>query len=186
MRNTAKMIIVLTIIGLVSGAALVLMYEYASPLIETNQKKEIKEAIFKIFPEGKTYREKSSMGEAVFEVKDAGGNLLGYAFTAEGNGYQGAIKMMAGIKADLRTFFGIEILESQETPGLGQEIAKSEFKMQFKGLKASPEITYVKNKPPAKPNEIQAITGATISSSAVVSMLNERIAKIRNAMRKLQ
>ena len=178
MRNTMRMISVLTIVGLISGATLVLMYEYASPLISDNQKKETREAIFKIFPGGKRYKEKIIKGETVFEVKDAKGALLGYAFLAEGNGYQGTIKLMAGIKPDARTMVGIEILESQETPGLGQEIATDEFKAQFKNLRALPEITYIKNVPPTKPNEIQAITGATVSSSAVCSILNEKIKKL--------
>jgi electron transport complex protein RnfG len=186
MRSAIKMIGVLTLIGLISGAMLVFMYEYANPLIVDNQKKEIKKAIFKIFPGGKSYKEKTIEEEAVFEVKDIAGRLLGYAFLAEGNGYQGTIKMMAGINPDLKAMAGIEILESQETPGLGQEITEDKFKTQFKGLKTRPEITCVKDRPPAKPNEIQAITGATVSSSAVVSILNEKIEKIRNAMRKLQ
>ena len=90
---------------------------------------------------------------------------------------------MAGIKPNLESISGIEILESQETPGLGQEITKEEFKSQFRSLSALPEITYVKNKKPTRPNEIQAITGATVSSSAVCSILNEKIAKIRKALK---
>jgi electron transport complex protein RnfG len=179
MRNTVKMISVLTIIGLVSGAALVLMYEYASPLIINNQKRELKEAIFKIFPKAKSYGKKVLNNEKVFEVKGDAGGIMGYAFLAEGNGYQGTIKVMAGIKPDLETLAGIEILESQETPGLGQEIASDKFRAQFKGLRVLPEITYVKNRPPTKPAEIQAITGATVSSSAIVSILNEKIKAIR-------
>ena len=132
-------------------------------------------AIFKIFPKGKEYKRRTVEDSAVFTVLDARQNVLGYAFLAQGNGYQGTIKMMAGIKTDLRTLTGLEILESQETPGLGQEITGASFKGQFNGLKAQPAITYVKNRKPTKPNEIEAITGATISSRAVVSILNETI-----------
>lgn len=179
MRNTAKMISVLTIVGLISGAALVFVYNYANPLILKNQKDEMKKAIFKIFPEGKTYDEETVDKIAVFKVQDEKDAFLGYAFLAEGNGYQGAIKMMAGIKPDLETLVGIEILESQETPGLGQEITTDKFESQFKDLKTTPPIDYVKNVKPANPNEIQAITGATISSRAVVTILNETIEIIK-------
>lgn len=185
MRKTARMISVLTIVGLVSGALLVFMYEYASPIIANNRKEETKQAIFKIFPGGKNYTEKTIPAvDAVFEVKDARGALLGYAFLAEGNGYQGVIKMMAGIEPDLKTLAGIEILESQETPGLGMEITQDRFRAQFRGLEILPEITYVKNEPAVKPGEIQAITGATVSSGAVVSVLNEKIALIRKELSK--
>lgn len=185
MRNTIKMIIVLTVVGLVSGAALVSMYKYAHPLIVDNQKKETKKAIFVIFPGAKSYEEKNIGEDVIFKVKDKKGSLLGYTFLAEGNGYQGTIKLMAGIKPDMETLVGIEILESQETPGLGQEITQDKFKDQFKGLNASPEITYVKNKKPEKPNEIQAITGATISSRAVVTILNEKIKTIKKYAKSL-
>jgi Na+-translocating ferredoxin:NAD+ oxidoreductase subunit G len=183
MRNTIKMISVLTVVGLISGAALVLVYQYASPLIDNNQKNEVKSAIFKIFPETKTYEEKEIDENPYFIVKDNAGKLLGYAFIATGNGYQGEIKMMAGIESDLKTMVGIEILESQETPGLGQEISGDNFKNQFKGLTAEPEIIYIKNAKPTKPNEIEAVTGATISSRAVCSILNDTIAKIKGKIK---
>jgi len=179
MKNTAKMISVLTIVGLLSGAVLALVYSYANPLIARNQKDETEKAIFKIFPEAKNYDKESAGEEDVFKVKDESGKLLGYAFIAKGNGYQGVITIMAGIKPDLETMVGIEVLDSQETPGLGQEITTEKFESQFKGLKASPEITYVKNKKPDKPNEIQAITGATISTRAVCEILNDSIEALK-------
>ncbi|MFC1576642.1 FMN-binding protein [Candidatus Omnitrophota bacterium] len=179
MRNTLKMIIVLTAVGLISGATLVFTYKYASPLIKNNKRKEIESAIFSIYPSAKNYDKKTVHEKMIFEVKDGSGKLLGYAFLAKGNGYQGTIKLMAGISTDFKTVKGIEILESQETPGLGQEIASDKFRSQFKGLKTEPEITYIKNKKPEKRNEIQAVTGATISSRAVVSILNETIDKLK-------
>jgi len=179
MNNTLKMIIVLTLVGFISGTTLVFTYKYASPLIIENQNKEMERAIFSIFPDAKTYDEKSADDSGVFVVKDKSGKTLGYAFTAEGNGYQGTITLMAGIKTDLETLVGIEVLDSQETPGLGQEITTDSFRSQFRGLKVSPEITYVKERKPDKPNEIQAITGATISSRAVCEILNDRIEKLK-------
>jgi len=183
MKKVLQMIYVLTFVGLVSGATLVFVYQYADPLIAENQANETKEAVFKIFPDAKNYKEETIAGEAVFRVNDKNGKLLGYAFVAAGNGYQGTIKLMAGIENDLETLVGIEVLESQETPGLGQEIIQPEFKSQFRGLKASPEITYIKNQKPTKPNEIEAITGATVSSSAVVTILNERIKIIKEHLK---
>ncbi|OGW75102.1 MAG: hypothetical protein A2Z72_05650, partial [Omnitrophica bacterium RBG_13_46_9] len=146
MRKTFQMIFVLTFVGLISGAALAFIYRYANPLIIENQKNETEQAIFKIFPDGKSYNTKTVKGEDLFTVKDKDNASLGYAFLAEGYGYQGTISIMAGIKLDLETLVGIEILESQETPGLGQEITQDKFKSQFKGLKTSPEITYTKDK----------------------------------------
>ena len=183
MRGTIKMISVLTVIGLISGISLALVYNYASPLIEKNQNKKTEQAIFTIFPEGKKYTASGIKEENVFKVTDGKGCLLGLAFLAEGNGYQGTIKIMAGIKTDLKTLIGIEILESQETPGLGQEITENNFKEQFKNLSTVPEIIYIKNVKPTKPNEIEAITGATISSRAVVAILNDEIKEINERVK---
>lgn len=182
MRKAIHIISVLTVVGLVSGASLVFVYRYAKPLIAENQQNETKEAIFKVFPEAHAYEEIKKDDEKIFLVKDKRANNLGYAFIAEGNGYQGKIKLMAGIRTDLVTLSGIEILESQETPGLGQGIEEGTFKKQFINLKTLPFISYVKEKKPEKENEIQAITGATISSKAVIAILNEKIEKIRKIL----
>ena len=152
-------------------------------MIAGNQEKETREAIFKVFSGAHSYEKIRMDNEEIFLVKDESGSNLGYAFIAEGDGYQGKIRLMAGIKNDLVTLSGIEILESQETPGLGQEISGEDFKKQFADLMNSSSISYVKNKKPEKPNEIQAITGATISSRAVVAILNDKIKEIRMSLR---
>ena len=76
MRNTTRMLIVLTVVGLISGATLVLMYQYAQPLIVKNQKSEMEQAIFDIFPAAKDYDKKGSGENVFFEVKDTDGKLL--------------------------------------------------------------------------------------------------------------
>lgn len=167
-----RMVIVLGVVGLISGTSLVLVYNYATPLIEANQKRELEEAIFKIVPGATGYKAVTKEDEEFFEVYDKNEKLLGYAVIAEGNGYQGKIKLIAGIKKDLANLYGIEILESQETPGLGGEIASDKFKGQFKNLKVFPKI------------EVEAITGATISSQSVMNILNEKIAKVIEILKK--
>ncbi|GAG04135.1 unnamed protein product [marine sediment metagenome] len=183
MRKSIRMILVLAIVGFVSGGSLALVYKYALPQIEFNQKKELDAAIFKVFSQGKEYEVITEEDETFFKVLDKRKNLLGYAFIAEGNGYQGVIKLMVGIKSDLNTLSGMEVLESVETPGLGGEITNQDFKKQFVNLRTIPEIVCVKTKP-TKSNEIQAITAATISSKSVVNIINERIEKIRNLLKR--
>ncbi len=115
----------------------------------------------------------------VFVGKDDNGETVGYAFIAEGAGYAGNISIMAGADKKLSELRGLYVMEQLETPGLGNRIAEDRFQDQFKGVKISPQIEYVKNKKPSKDNEIQAITGATISSKAVVDNLNKSIARIK-------
>jgi len=178
MNNSLKMIVVLVTVSLVSGAALVFVYNYAQPQIVANQEKQLKEAIFKVLPGAKTYETITKDGEEIYIGKNARGNVVGYAFLAKGSGYQGEILIIAGLKPGLDKIIGIEILKSVETPGLGGMIRSDDFKDEFKGLLTTPKISLVKGAP-EQPNEVQAITGATVSSKAVVNILDGKIKKIR-------
>ncbi|MFH1553121.1 MAG: RnfABCDGE type electron transport complex subunit G [Candidatus Omnitrophota bacterium] len=176
-----KMIVALTAVGIISGSTLVLVYNYAMPKIKINVSKETESAIKNIFPEAdqiKSFKEKD-----VYQVLDKSGKLLGYAFVAEGNGYQGLIKLIVGVDSGVSKMQGMEVLESQETPGLGAEIASKDFRAQFEGLALDHPIEYVKNQKPDQPYQIEAITGATISSRAVVTLLNERIEEINKLLK---
>ena len=182
-NNVVKMIVALTAVGVISGASLVFVYNSTMPKIKVNINKETDQAIKNIFPTvDKAERVGKVKRDGIFRVKDSKGKLLGYAFIAVGNGYQGKIKMLAGIDPKLATLHGMEVLESQETPGLGAEIAGKDFRKQFLGLSVSHAIEYVKAKKPEKPYQIEAITGATISSRAVVKILNKKIAQVREVV----
>jgi len=107
---------------------------------------------------------------------------IGYSLPWEGNGFQGKIGIMIGLSIDLSTITSIEILEQVETPGLGTKVTEDPFRKQFSGLKAEPQVDWVKGAPPTKPNEIQTITGATISSKAIVAIVNDGLSTARAAM----
>ena len=183
MKNAIRMISVLVVVGLVSGSLLVCVYNYASPLIKKNEEKELKEAIFKVLPGIERCNDIKKDGITLYEGIDKRGNVKGYVFIAEGNGYQGTIRMIAALDKDLRHLTGLEVLESSETPGLGAEITKDFFKEQFQNLSVLPDIAFTKGTP-SQDNEIQAITGATISTRAVVEILNKEIEKIRTVLGK--
>lgn len=175
------MMVSLSVVCVISSVILVFVYNYSIPKIEINIKEETKKAIETIFPD--LDKVENVEGDKIFSVMDASGNLLGYAFLAESSGYQGTIKLVAGMDEGLSSLKGIEVLESQETPGLGDEIKSDKFRGQFKGLEATSAIEYVKNQKPSKPCQIEAITGATISSRAVVNALNSAIAEVRQVLK---
>ena len=107
------------------------------------------------------------------EAFDADGNISGYAFTVTENGYGGKIKMMVGINPD-GTVSNVAVLSADnETPGLGQNIKKDSFLDQF--INKTGSLTVTKNAA-ASDTEIQAITSATISSSAVTRAVNSALA----------
>ena len=175
-----KMVTALAAVGVISAVLLVFVYNYSIPKINENVNKATQEGIRNIFPEADKVDQTSMDG--VYEVKDKSGKDLGYAFTAVGNGYQGPIQLIAGVNPDMTTMTGMEVLESQETPGLGAEIA-GDFSKQFSGLSITNDIEYIKNKKPEEPNQVEAITGATISSRAVVNILNQRVQELRGQIK---
>ena len=67
-----------------------------------------------------------------------------------------------------------------ETPGLGTKVTETEFKNQFNGLQCETEVDWIKGVAPSEPNEIQAVTGATISSKSVVQIVNDGLQALRN------
>ena len=106
------------------------------------------------------------------------GNFEGYCITVAPQGFGGAINMIVGIDADFN-YTGIKIVSMAETPGLGAKAQEPEFYSQFANEKKG-TLSVVKNKPNPNENEIQAISGATISSKAVTDGANSalEIAKI--------
>ncbi len=182
MKDAVKMISVLAIVGVFSGGVLVGVYNYASPLIEDNEARALEEAIYKVLPEAKSYNDITKDGIVIYEGLGEQGELVGYAFKAGGFGYQGVIEIIAAADTELKELKGMEVLESSETPGLGAEIMKEPFKKQFRGLSVLPKITFTKDKV-TRDNEIQAITGATISTNAVVEILNKEIARVRRVLK---
>lgn len=182
MTNRPKMIAVLTLFASISGGVLSLVYLFSSPLIEENMLEEQRKSIFLVVPGAERY-EKIQKGEVeYFECTDGSGTTVGFALPAQGNGYQGVIKLMIGLTPDLDRITGIKVLEQVETPGLGGRIGESDFQDQFQGIRTDPAVDYVKNKKPEKETEIQAITGATISSRSVVAIINKSISKFKEVL----
>lgn len=105
-------------------------------------------------------------------VKD--GENIGYIFTVDEKGYGGTVSVMTAINTD-GTVAAVEIIDaSNETPGLGQNVKNSNFYTQFKGL--ADNITVIRGgSANADNNEINAVTGATISSKAVTKAVNRAL-----------
>lgn len=182
MNDFTKMFLNLTVVGSVSGVLLAAAFHYADPLIQANREKELKEAIFVVLPEAKDYKvhEKTVDNKklTVYEGVDKEGAPVGIAFKAEGGGFQGNISLMVGLNLDYLRLKGIKVLEQVETPGLGNRIGEPKFEDQFKGVEITPKVEYIKNRKPDKPNQIQSITGATISSDAVVKNVNNYLSMV--------
>ena len=184
MKEITHILATLTIIGIIAGGSLSLVNNWAAPKILINQKAETERAIFLVHLDGKKYEELKNAGFEVYKVFDQSDKSVGYSLVYAGNGFQGKIKMMIGLTEDLNKITSIEILEQSETPGLGTKILEPPYKDQYKGLTPTPDIKLVKGVAPSSPNEVQAITGATISSRAAVTIANEGINKLKALLEK--
>lgn len=114
--------------------------------------------------------EKCSDGGIEYYTAIKGGETAAYIFTESAKGYGGDVSVMTAVKPD-GTVAGVAILDvSNETPGLGQNAAKESFYSQYAGLKKG--VSLLKNGAKAENNEVDAVTGATITSTAVTRAVN--------------
>ena len=185
--SSLRLVLTLAIAGLISGIAIIGIYESTLPTITANKARELREAVFKVLPgvsqmQQLVYRdgelvateERRKDEQAVYGGYDERGDFVGYAIPAAGPGFQDTIGLLYGYTPQRKLVLGMEVLESRETPGLGDKIYKdAEFVGSFSALSTEPKIVAVKKGTKARPNEIDAITGATISSKAVVRIINE-------------
>jgi len=177
MRYVLKIVLALTITCGACAFSLAFVSRVTKDKIEQNARKRIEDAIMRLAPETKKIEEVKAAG-GIYQLYDAKNSLVSLAFLAEGDGYQGKIKMLGVIAPSLERMQGVEIIDSVETPGLGARIAEDFFKDQFKTLRVAPAIECVKDKVSAD-NQISAITGATISSRAVANIMNKRVAELK-------
>ena len=184
--ESIKNTISLTIITLVAGLLLGLVYEITKDPIAKQQQKAKEEAYKEVFAEADSFEEielnaekvSSSLEKQGFDaaideamrVLDKDGNLAGYVLTVtDHEGYGGDIQFAMGVKTD-GTVNGISFLSISETAGLGMKAVEDDFKNQFAGKKVE-NFSYTKNGASAE-NEIDAISGATITTNAVTNGVN--------------
>ncbi len=185
--SSLRLVLTLAIAGLVSGMAIIGIYEATLPTITENKARELREAVFKVLPgvsqmQALVYRDGELIvveapdkdEPVIYGGYDEQGDFVGYAMPAAGPGFQDTIGILYGYNPAEKIVVGMEVLESRETPGLGDKIYKDAvFVGGFSALSVEPEIVAVKKGTKSQPNEIDAITGATISSKAVVRIINE-------------
>ncbi|MGG5461696.1 RnfABCDGE type electron transport complex subunit G [Clostridium sp. B9] len=177
MRENLKLGLILCLITSFAGVFLGLANEFTKEVIAQNSKlssddlKELLPNANKIEDFTFEKSEDSSVSE-VFEAK-SNSNTEGYVIKVSPKGFNGAIDMVVGINNE-GEIGGIKVLSQAETPGLGARIEETEFTDKFKNLTVNDEIKIVKSSPNNN-TEIQGLTGATISSNAVLSGVNDAL-----------
>ena len=117
---------------------------------------------------------------SVYEARSQD-ELRGWGVKARGQGYADTIELLVGLSPGLETITGLFVLDQKETPGLGNKIITEAWRGQFIGASAKGTLVVVKTGA-AKPGEIDAVTGATISSKSVAAMINTAIGDLRKPL----
>lgn len=192
MKGIVKNTVIITLITLIAGVLLGLVYEITKDPIAKQNELAKQEACEKVFDGAESFDAVITGEDAdiqayiteagytaqtideVMEAKDASGNVLGYVLTVtSGEGYGGDIQFTMGVKED-GTVNGISFLSISETAGLGMKADTDEFKGQFADKNVT-SFTVTKTGASAD-DEIDAISGATITSNAVTNGVNAGLA----------
>ena len=157
---------------------LLLGSEGAQTLVAKGQKLTIKSHEVKVEEAG------NPVFYNVYEARYPDGKLAGWVAKASGQGYSDKIELLVGFDPAVKTITGIFILDQKETPGLGNNIISVDWRKQFEGLKTSQPIVVTKVEA-KEPNEINAITGATISSRSVTKLINTTVNNLHQPLRQM-
>lgn len=182
-------------IATISGLLVVLVYQVTLPIISENQRVRTERAVFQVIPGAVAKRDfvladgrltsagQGAQGERVYAAYDAAGGLKGVAFPAAAQGYSDVIRFLFGYDPGCQCIVGSRVLKSTETPGLGDKIEKDpaflanfqalEAKLNADGSGLANPIETVKHGTKTGPWQIDAISGATISSKATGRALNQ-------------
>ncbi|MBU4311034.1 RnfABCDGE type electron transport complex subunit G [bacterium] len=176
MRESLRLVVVLTLVCLIAALALAGVDRLTKePRLEQKRLARLR-AIRAVLPpfDNDPLKDKKEIERITFYIGKKEGEIIGVAFSSKGEGYSGFITIMMGVNPEDNSITGIEILEHMETPGLGANIEKGEFKNQFKE-KSLANSKLVDGKLAVKKNkgDIEALTGATISSRGVTEAVDK-------------
>lgn len=184
MKETIKLTIRLFIITAVAGLVLATANSFTYPIISAREKKQYEDSLKEVFSTAEKFE--SLKENELMKIKEKFPNIenieiaktadkkLGYVFKTYGkNGYGGDILMLMAVNVEDNTIVGFKVLKHSETPGLGSRVTTEEYAQSVVGNKTTAPL--VRSLNPDKDNDIQAITGTTISVKAVLNGLNSAI-----------
>jgi electron transport complex protein RnfG len=178
------------LLALVYGSGLAFVHTALSAKIAENKRNETYRVIPDLVPgaeipmtEEVRVRGQDGRENLVYRVHDGGGVHRGWVVPAGGQGFADRIEVLIGLDPPLSTITGLYVLDQKETPGLGDYITGESFRARFRGRPTGNPLVVVKSEPRAG-NEIEALTGATISSESVSSIVNMALANLRQSLRK--
>lgn len=167
MKEMLRYGVILALICMVASGLLAVVNSLTKARIIAQAETEEERALSEVLPEAMHFEPvKSDDNIIYYKGEDKENKFIGVAFKAAGKGYSSTIETMVGMEKD-GTITAIKILSQNETPGLGANIAEPKFTGQFS------------NRNIQDLNQAEAITGATISSKAVIDSVKTRAEEIK-------
>jgi len=165
MKEMVRYGFILALICTVASGLLATVNSFTKSKIISQAQAEEEASLKEVVPQGERFEAiKSQAGTIYYRVYDKEAKFIGAAFKASGKGYSSTIETMVGMLED-GTITAIKILSQNETPGLGANIVGQDFTGQFTNKKDL--------------SKCEAITGATISSRAVIEMVKNKAEEIK-------
>lgn len=186
------LIITAVLTGILSG-----IYEFTKPTIQTNEELGIKKAHLYAFnielsPTAsaedieRIYNDKIDIQQVdhgdMYVAKGVGDQPEAYGFPFAGGALWGEVEGILVLSPDLNRVIGIDFTEQNETPGLGGRIGEPEFKEQFRDIELNNDGSPLNYSSSSRSGQVDAITGATLTSNSVLDILNNKIEQVRNSI----
>ncbi|MDY6914943.1 MAG: RnfABCDGE type electron transport complex subunit G [Candidatus Cloacimonadota bacterium] len=196
MKYYFKLGVILLLITAVASGVLAVVNNYTKPLIAQNKQKTEEEARRMVLPKAETFEtdsieiqeakvkpdplmiQKESDKSSYFKYyigKDEAGEVTGYTFVARKYGYSSNIETMVGVKPDLK-INKIKVINQAETPGLGANCENEDFTKNFIG-RTIPKLLVDKDG-----GDIESLTGATITSRAIINSIKDGLQNLKQAL----
>jgi len=171
MKEILRYGLTLALICIVASASLAVVNSLTKPKIFAQLKLEEESGLKEVLPEADKFEPVKSGADVVYyKAYTKNDKFIGVAFKASGKGYSSTIETLVGMNKE-GDITAIKVLNQNETPGLGASVAEASFTGQFS------------HKNIQKLSDVQAITGATISSKAVIDSVRKRAQEIKEQIK---
>ncbi len=199
--STFRLVATLAIAGALAGLLIVLVNQHTKPIIDKYKAEQLQLAVYEVLPGVKRYNTfylvdgalsltlpeaaKESEYKRVYVGYDNSDKILGVAISRGESGFQDVVQIIFGFDPATGILTGMKVLDSKETPGLGDKIFKDQvFVDQFFAGPETPLVGVKIGAGKGNPNEIDTITGATISSKVVIDIINHGLEEWRPVLDK--
>ncbi|UCC26144.1 MAG: RnfABCDGE type electron transport complex subunit G [Gemmatimonadales bacterium] len=199
--SSGRLVATLAIAGAVAGFFIVLVHQWSQPRIQEYQARVLRDAVQEVlgapdhtetwflhdgaFTAAPPATADTAELDRIYVGFAADGSPVGVAASAAEPGFQDVIRLIFGYDPGESAVLGMKVLESKETPGLGDKIEKdSSFVAEFRGVEA-PLVGVKPGRATGAENEVDMITGATISSEAIIDIINNRLDVLSDPLQRL-